>query len=167
LIYGGTFTKSSSQNINTGGTNYNYTDSNAHVRTHEISTSGLAHAHPAGSGGQNSNYVDSTKINYPQWVAAWFFANNIRVGSGTTTTTTAGTGTTTTTVATTTTTTSSNGACYTSSNSAHVAAGRAHDLSGSDYANGSNYYMALDSSFYTTKLRKTASNYYVVDTTCP
>jgi hypothetical protein len=89
-------------------------------------------------------------------------------GGGGTTTTTAGGTTTTTTATTTTTTASSGGTCYTSNNYTHVTAGRAHD-SGGGYAlaNGSNQNMGLDNLYYTTKLRMTGTNYYVIDATCP
>jgi triacylglycerol lipase len=77
---------------------------------------------------------------------------------GSTTTTTAAT--TTTTSTTTTTTLGSN--CYTSSNSAHVAAGRATDTFGFAYAKGSYQYMGFDNSFFTTSLKQLGSSYYVV-----
>ncbi|HRE17844.1 MAG TPA: hypothetical protein PLW86_12405, partial [Rhodocyclaceae bacterium] len=124
-----------------------------------------------GSGG--GTYVAYNYINYPAWVTAWFFNNNLRVsGGGTTTTTAAGTttttaaGTTTTTTATTTTTTAA-GACFTASNYAHVTAGRAYNSLGYAKANGSNQNMGLYNTYTTTKLRQTGTNYYVIDTTCP
>jgi triacylglycerol lipase len=84
---------------------------------------------------------------------------------GTTTTTKAGT--TTTTTATTTTTTIA-GTCYDGSNYALVTAGRAHDNGGGTaLANGSNQSMGLDNLYYTSKLRMTGSNYYIIDSTCP
>lgn len=173
LVYGGTYTKQASVSVAGGGTNVPYTDSNGRLRTHEITVSGMGHAWPAGSGGQNTHYVDSTKVNYPAFVMDFFFTNNIRAGSsGTTTTTAGGTttttagGTTTTTTATTTTTTTA-GACYNTSNYSHVTAGRAHDSGGYAYANGSNQKMGLDNTFYTSKLRYQSTNYYVIDSTCP
>lgn len=57
--------------------------------------------------------------------------------------------------------------CYNASNPAHVSAGRAHASYGYAYANGSNKYMGLNYSFYTSKLRNTGPNYYIVDSTCP
>lgn len=105
-----------------------------------------------------------------QMVAVMAMLNRITsgfTGGGTTTTTTAG-GTTTTTVATTTTTTKA-GACYNTSNYTHVSAGRAHlvTTTGHAAANGSNQDMGLDNTYTTTKLRQTATNYYVIDNTCP
>jgi poly(3-hydroxybutyrate) depolymerase len=84
---------------------------------------------------------------------------------GGTTTTTAG-GTTTTTTATTTTTTAA-GTCYNSSNYTHTTAGRAYVLYGVTYANGSNQNMGLWNIYTNTKLRKTGTNYYAIDNTCP
>jgi poly(3-hydroxybutyrate) depolymerase len=170
-IYGGTFTKQASTSVATGGTNTYYKDSSGRIRTSELSISGMSHAWPAGSGGQNTNYVTSQYVNYPMFVMSYWFANNIRAASGGTTTTTAGGttttagGTTTTTTATTTTTTVA-ATCYTSSNYAHVQAGRAHDSMGTAYANGSNANMGLDNTFYTKTLKKTGTNYYVIGT-CP
>jgi poly(3-hydroxybutyrate) depolymerase len=167
-IYGGTFTKGSTFTVSGGsgnGTGTPYSDSNGHVRTTEISVSGMSHAWPAGPGGQNTNYVDNTRIKYPAYITSFWWANNLRIGGSTTTTTAAG-GTTTT--ATTTTTTVA-GACYNTSNYNHVHASpaRAHDSGGTAYANGSNQNMGLDNTFYTTKLRYKSLNYYVIDSTCP
>jgi len=49
------------------------------VRTTEISVSGMAHAWPAGPGGQNVSYVDNTRINYPVYVTNFWFNNNLRL----------------------------------------------------------------------------------------
>jgi len=81
-IYGGTFTKGATVSISGGGTNTPYTDSNGKLRTHEISVSGMAHAWPAGTGGDNTNYVDATHINYPVFVMDYWVKNNLRAGSG-------------------------------------------------------------------------------------
>jgi poly(3-hydroxybutyrate) depolymerase len=167
-VYGGSYTKGSTFTVSGGsgnGTGTPYTDSNGHLRTTEISVSGMSHAWPAGPGGQNTNYVDSTRITYPAYITSFWWANNLRVGSGGGTTTTTAGGTTTTTTATTTTTTAA-ATCYTSSNYAHVTAGRAHDSGGYALANGSNQNMGLDNTFYTTTLKKTGTNYYVIGT-CP
>src|ERR1035437_7392301 len=107
LVYGGTYTKGNTFTVTGGsgnGTGTPYTDSNGKLRTTEISVSGMAHAWPAGPGGQNVSYVDNTRITYPAYITSFFFANNLRAGGGTTTTTSAG-GTTTTAGGTTTTTT--------------------------------------------------------------
>jgi serine protease len=77
------------------------------------------------------------------------------------TTTTTSAATTTTTTATTTTTTMAT-ACYTASNPAHVAAGRAFSWFGFDYANGSNQFIGYNSSFYITSLKKIGNAYYLV-----
>jgi hypothetical protein len=58
--------------------------------------------------------------------------------------------------------------CYTSSNYAHVTAGRAHDSGGYALANGSNQNLGLDNVFYVNTLEETAPNYYVVNNgVCP
>jgi len=176
-LYGTTAT-ASSFTVSGGGSGTLYKDANGKARVSLISISGMSHAWPAGSGGSGGGtYVSYSYINYPAWVTAWFFNNNLRVGGGgtTTTTTTSSTAggtttttaaaTTTTTVATTTTTTA--GVCYTASNYAHVTAGRAYNSLGYAKANGSNQNMGLYNTFTTTKLRKTGTNYYVIDSTCP
>ena len=56
--------------------------------------------------------------------------------------------------------------CYTSSNYAHVTAGRAYQSGGITYANGSNQNMGLWNTFVTTTLKMTGPNYYVIGT-CP
>jgi len=79
LVYGGTFTKGATTSVPTGGSNIPYTDANGKLRTSEITVSGMGHAWPAGTGGQNSNYVDATKVNYPAFVMDFWFRNNLRV----------------------------------------------------------------------------------------
>ena len=79
LVYGGTFTKGATATVPTGGTNTPYTDASGKLRTSEISVSGMGHAWPAGSGGQNSNYVNATTVNYPSFVMDFWFKNNLRV----------------------------------------------------------------------------------------
>jgi hypothetical protein len=59
------------------------------------------------------------------------------------------------------------GACFKASNYAHVVAGRAHDSYGYALANGSDQNLGLDVYYGSTKLRRTGSNYYVLDNTCP
>jgi poly(3-hydroxybutyrate) depolymerase len=81
LAYGGTFTKGATQAVAPGGSNIPYTDSNGKLRTSEMTITGMAHAWPAGSGGQNTNYVDATHVNYPSFVMNFWFANNLRVSA--------------------------------------------------------------------------------------
>ena len=188
-VYGMSYSNPTTSSISGGGTAKTYTDGNGKQRLVDISVSGMSHAWPAGSGGSGGGtYVSYSYINYPAWFTAWAFANNLRVSGGTTTTTTAATttttaagttttsaatttttaATTTTTAATTTTTTTTTaGACYNTSNYAHVQAGRAYASGGYAYANGSNTKLGLNNTFYTSKLRQTGTNYYVVDSTCP
>lgn len=56
--------------------------------------------------------------------------------------------------------------CTTSSNYAHVQGGRATTSGGYTYAKGSGQNMGLYNVFYTTTLKMTATNYYVIGT-CP
>ena len=79
LAYGGSFTKGAAVTVATGGSNIPYTDANGKLRTSEITVSGMGHAWPAGTGGQNSNYVDAAKVNYPAFVMDFWFRNNLRV----------------------------------------------------------------------------------------
>ncbi|WP_075793772.1 extracellular catalytic domain type 1 short-chain-length polyhydroxyalkanoate depolymerase [Massilia putida] len=78
LVYGGTFTKGQSTTVATGGTNVPYLDANGKLRTTEITVSGMGHAWPAGTGGQNTNFVDATHVNYPAFVMDFWFKNNLR-----------------------------------------------------------------------------------------
>ncbi len=78
LVYGGTFTKGQSTTVATGGTSVPYTDANGRLRTTEVTVSGMGHAWPAGSGGQNTNFVDATHVNYPAFVMDFWFRNNLR-----------------------------------------------------------------------------------------
>lgn len=80
-VYGGTFTKGATASVPTGGTNTPYTDSNGKLRTSEIAVTGMGHAWPAGPGGQNNNFVSSTKVNYPAFVMDFWFKNNLRASA--------------------------------------------------------------------------------------
>jgi poly(3-hydroxybutyrate) depolymerase len=64
------------------------------------------------------------------------------------------------------TTTGTTAVCYTANNYQHVVAGRAHTSGGYTYANGSNQNMGLYNVYYTTTLKQTGTNYYVIGT-CP
>jgi len=79
IVYGGTYTKGATTTVATGGSNIPYTDANGKLRTSEITVTGMGHAWPAGTGGQNSNYVDATKVNYPAFVMDFWFKTNLRV----------------------------------------------------------------------------------------
>ncbi|HEY0065240.1 MAG TPA: PHB depolymerase family esterase, partial [Telluria sp.] len=76
--YTGSFTKGASAAVAGGGTDTPYTDANGKLRTSEISVASMGHAWPAGSGGQNGNYVDAGKVNYPGFVMDFWFKNNLR-----------------------------------------------------------------------------------------
>lgn len=79
LAYGGNFTQGSATAVATGGTSIPYTDANGKLRTTEITVNGMGHAWPSGSGGQNTNFVDSAHINYPVFLMDFWFKNNLRV----------------------------------------------------------------------------------------
>ncbi|THC43606.1 PHB depolymerase family esterase [Massilia sp. Mn16-1_5] len=79
IVYGGSYTKGAAVSVPTGGSNIPYTDANGKVRTSEITVTGMGHAWPAGTGGQNSNFVDASKVNYPAFVMDFWFKNNLRV----------------------------------------------------------------------------------------
>ena len=79
LSYGGSFTQSAAVSVPTGGSNIQYKDSNGKVRTSQITVTGMAHSWPAGTGGQNANYVDATKVNYPMFLMNFWSTNNLRV----------------------------------------------------------------------------------------
>ena len=79
LSYGGSFTQSAAVSVPTGGSNIEYKDSNGKVRTSQITVTGMAHAWPAGTGGQNASYVDATKVNYPMFLMNFWSTNNLRV----------------------------------------------------------------------------------------
>jgi len=58
--------------------------------------------------------------------------------------------------------------CWNTNNYAHVSAGRAYlqDSTGDALANGSNQNMGLDNTYYTTILKETSSNYYIIVSSC-
>jgi poly(3-hydroxybutyrate) depolymerase len=84
IVYGGNYTKGPTEAVAGGGSNIGYRDSNGKLRTAEMAVSGMGHAWPAGSGGQNTNFVDATRVNYPAFVVYFWFKNNLRVSSGAT-----------------------------------------------------------------------------------
>jgi poly(3-hydroxybutyrate) depolymerase len=79
IAYGGNFNQGASTVIAGGGSNIPYTDVNGKLRTSEITVAGMGHAWPAGPGGQNTNFVDATHVNYPAFLMQFWFANNLRV----------------------------------------------------------------------------------------
>ena len=186
ILYGAS-TSAGTVTVSGGGTVDLWKDGNGKIRIGNQVINGMGHGWPAGSGGSGGGtYVFYNYVNFPAYIVPWLWANNLRVGAGTTTTTTAATTTTTaggttttaggtttttphatTTTTTATTTTTTAGACYNTSNYAHVSAGRAHAPLGYALANGSNQNCGLNNTFYTCKLRKTGANYYIIDATCP
>ncbi|MDN4053596.1 PHB depolymerase family esterase [Massilia sp. YIM B02763] len=77
-VYGGSFTQGSAFAVPTGGNGIPFTDANGKLRTTEIAVSGMGHAWPAGSGGQGTNFVDATHVNYPSYLMAFWTTNNLR-----------------------------------------------------------------------------------------
>ncbi|MFB9241553.1 PHB depolymerase family esterase [Massilia antarctica] len=78
LAYGGSFTRAATATVPGGGSNTPYTDGNGKLRTSEMAVTGMGHAWPAGPGGQNSHFVDATKVDYPAFVMDFWFKNNLR-----------------------------------------------------------------------------------------
>jgi hypothetical protein len=143
-----------------------YKDGSGNAKVETYSITGMAHGTPVDPGtgsnqcGTAASYFLDMNICSSYYIGQFFGI----IGGGTTTTSSGGT----TTTAATTTTTTAGGACYTASNYSHVTAGRAYtNISGYAYANGSNQNMGLYNVFVTTKLRKTGTNYYIIDNTCP
>jgi poly(3-hydroxybutyrate) depolymerase len=77
--YGGSYTKGTAASVTGGGSNTPYTDANGKLRTSEMTVTGMSHAWPAGTGGQNTNFVDASHVNYPVFVMDFWFKNNLRV----------------------------------------------------------------------------------------
>ncbi len=162
-----------------------YNDANGTTKVASVAIQGMKHAvgiHP-GSADEDCG-IAATEYYSNQNVCTSFVAGKLwgiiasnddgfagaGSGGGTTTTsgtttTTHGTGTTTTTSSTPTTTTG--GACFTANNVTHVANLRAYVMWGITYAVGSNQRMGLYNVLTTTKLRKTGTNYYTIDSSCP
>ncbi len=146
-----------------------YKDGSGNPIVETYSITNMVHGTPVDPGtgatqcGTAASYILDVNLCSSYYIGKFFGI----IGSGTTTTTSAGTttttaaGTTTSTTATTTTTTVA-ATCYTSSNYAHVTAGRAHQSFGYVYANGSNQNMGLYNTYTTRTLKKTATNYYVI-----
>jgi poly(3-hydroxybutyrate) depolymerase len=80
-VYGGRFTRADPLAVPGGGSNVRHTDSNGRLRTSEMAVGTAAHAWLAGAGGQNTNYVNATKVNYPAFLMDFWFLNNLRVSA--------------------------------------------------------------------------------------
>lgn len=78
-VYGGAYTQGAATTVAGGGSDVQYTDAGGKVRTSQMTVTGLGHAWPAGSGGQNANYVNATKVNYPAFIMDFWFDKNLRV----------------------------------------------------------------------------------------
>lgn len=80
-VYGERFTKTDPVAVPGGGNNILHIDSNGKWRTSEMAVGNAGHAWLAGGGGQNTNYVNATKVNYPAFVMDFWFLNNRRVSA--------------------------------------------------------------------------------------
>lgn len=78
-VYGGSFTKLPNFSLTGGGNGQEWEDANGNIRVSLVSVAAMAHAWPAGPGGQNSNFVDGTRVDYPEYITEFFFQNNLRV----------------------------------------------------------------------------------------
>ncbi|MEW7848498.1 PHB depolymerase family esterase [Massilia aurea] len=154
-VYGGAWTQAAAVSVPGSGSDVRHLDTNGKVRTSQVTVTGLAHAWPAGSGGQNANYVNATRVNYPAFVMDFWFDHNLRVAQGPGPEPDPGTPPPTFTCTT-----------STASSYAHVGAGRAYVSSGYARANGSNQVMGLYNVFLTSTLAQTAAGYYVMGS-CP
>lgn len=66
--------------ITGGGSESSWLDANGRKRVSLMSVSGMQHAWSAGSTGtQNTNYVTTQYVNYPQYLTKYLFDNNLRV----------------------------------------------------------------------------------------
>jgi len=80
-VYGGRFSKAGPIAVPGGGNNIVHVDSDGRARTSEMAVGTAAHAWLAGPGGQNTNYVNATKVNYPAFLMDFWFLNNLRVNA--------------------------------------------------------------------------------------
>ena len=81
VLYGVALSNATTTSVTGGGTAKVYKDSNGKQRLSDLMVSGMAHAWPAGASAPKKNiaYVDSTRVNYPEYITDWFFKNNLRI----------------------------------------------------------------------------------------
>lgn len=80
-VYGGAWTQVPAVSVAGSGSDVRYLDATGKVRTSQVTVTGLGHAWPAGSGGQNANFVNATRVNYPAFIMDFWFDHNLRVAS--------------------------------------------------------------------------------------
>ncbi|NUO59637.1 MAG: PHB depolymerase family esterase [Hamadaea sp.] len=170
-IYGAattsTFSLSGLAGTNTSGSGTLYSDAQG-PRVSVIQNTGLGHNWPAG-GGSGSSYISTNSINYPAYLASFFFANNRRV-SRTGTPTASPTTTATSSPSPSPSASPTSGLfCGSATNLQHKTAGRATSY-GVDpynpyYAKGTLAYLGLGDSTVTT-LRETSAGVFAVVTSC-
>ncbi len=138
-------------------------------RISKVMVNGMGHAWPAGPGSSGGgNYIDHTHVNYPEYITDFFFTNNRRLGGAqptptpTPTATPTPTPTPTATPTPTPTPTPPPSSCneFTSSNYAHVSAGRATNNFGTAYAVGSGDNLGLYSLFGSSTVAETSTGYF-------
>lgn len=81
VLYGVTLTNPINSSVTGGGVSNIYKDQNGKERLSDMKVTGMAHAWPAGTSAPKKNiaYVDSTRVNYPEYITEWFFRNNMRI----------------------------------------------------------------------------------------
>lgn len=141
-------------------------------RISKVMVNGMEHAWPAGPGSSGGgNYIDHSHVNYPDYIADFFFSNNRRINGSSSPTpipTIDPSPTPTFTPTPTITPTPTPTACneFTSNNVTHVSAGRARVRWGSVRAKGSNDYIGSYSYFTVRTLAETSAGYFELGN-CP
>jgi len=158
-VHGLSQTPTSTQTLSGGTTRTNYADASGTTQVQLYSIASMGHGTavdpgtgPTQCGSTGAYFLASICSSY---YTGQFFGLDADTGGGTTTSTPAPT----TTVPPTTT---AAGMCVRASNYAHTQAGRAHQLTGEAYANGSNQDMGLWNTYVTHTLRPTGPGYWVI-----
>ncbi len=173
---GSSVTACSSSTISGGGDVTTLCDGTG-PRISKVMVNGMGHAWPAGPGSSGGgNYIDHSHVNYPDYIADFFFSNNRRVNGPvpTPTPTTEPTPTVepsptvepTPTANPTPTPTPTACNTFTANNVTHVSSGRASVRWGSVRADGSNDYMGLYNYFTVRTLAETSPGYFELGN-CP
>jgi hypothetical protein len=165
-VHGLSQTASSTVTLTGGTTETTYQDAAGTTKVAFFSISGMGHAtavHP----GTGTDQCGSTGAYFLDYICSSYYTAQfwgLTGGSSPTPTPTpTPTSTPTSTPAPTPTPTPTpTGQCVTASNYAHTTAGRAHQVSGQTYANGSNQSMGLWNTYVTHTLRQTGANYWVI-----
>lgn len=177
-VHGLSQTPTSTQALPGGTTLANYADASGTTQVQVYTIAGMGHgtAVDPGTGPTQCGSTGAYFLSYicSSYYTGVFFGLDTGTSGGTTTTppaTTTSTGPTTTPPGTTTpaptTTTAPAGTCVTASNYAHTQAGRAHQIMGETYADGSNQDMGLWNLYVTHTLRQVGvDNWVIADGQC-